>query len=785
MRTLIWMCLLMICSAGPVSAREFFVSPAGSDRNGGTKEKPFATLERARDAVRGLIKQGLKDDVTVHVAAGTFFLSETLKFGAEDSGTDEFAVSYASAAGEEPVISGGRRITGWKKTDGHLWTAQTRTGGDKDWAFRRLYVNGRRTQRARSDYFRLGNVTGGEGGAPLVYYVPPALVEDWKNVRDVEAVSLGRWAILRRPLASVEPAKGRMTIARPYTTPHPALVAKRGVSCYVENALELLDSPGEWYLDRHTGMITYYPRPDENMATAEVIAPVLERLVEVTGKTEAPVKNLHFRNLRFSHSNWALPEHGYIGTQACHHSGGGELWKTLPRATIEGAFRMECADRCRVEHCTFSGLNNCGLHLSARCRDNGVENCRFVDIGGNGIMVGVEGWTVLKEGSPRVPKNNRIFNNRVEKCGVEFFGAVGIWAGITEETRIMHNEVRDLPYSGISVGWKWNPKPTACRANVIANNHVHDVMKMLVDGGGIYTLGRQPETVVRANYIHSLKRGRWAEHGGPIYGLYLDQGSSGFLIEKNVVHDVPKPLRLNRCSRNWHTWKENTLVNVLPVFPKGLMGNALSIMKTGHGIEIPHAPKLDLQVFTVEAWGKLHRVPGGKDTRRWAVSKNGNEWTAGHYGLLVNGSRAGAYLNPKGGRDHCMGVWSEGGVLGTDTWHHLAATYDGKTLAVYCDGKKGAEKAVKQPYAAGKGPLMLGERSDRQRGFQWPGLLDEVRIYGRALSAEDIAARARNVRQEPPGGCVGYWGFNEGSGSGRVVQETMDKAGNLRTAAKP
>jgi hypothetical protein len=134
---------------------------------------------------------------------------------------------------------------------------------------------------------------------------------------------------------------------------------------------------------------------------------------------------------------------------------------------------------------------------------------------------------------------------------------VGIWAGVTEATRIEHNEVHDLPYSGISVGWSWNPDPTACRDNTIAHNHVHHVMKTLVDGGGIYTLGAQPGTVVRGNRIHDLKRGPWAERGGPIYGLYLDQGSKGFRIEDNVIRNVPRPLRLNRCKKAWHTWQNN------------------------------------------------------------------------------------------------------------------------------------------------------------------------------------------------------------------------------------
>ena len=145
----------------------------------------------------------------------------------------------------------------------------------------------------------------------------------------------------------------------------------------------------------------------------------------------------------------------------------------------------------------------------------------------------------------------------MEGCGVEYYGAVGVWVGFARETVISHNLIHDLPYSGISVGWQWNPKLTPCRENVIERNHIHDVMKRLGDGGGIYTLGFQPGTVIRGNHIHDVRRSRFAQ-AAPNNGMFIDEGSKGFLFERNVIYNTAAGLvRFNQCKREWHTWRDN------------------------------------------------------------------------------------------------------------------------------------------------------------------------------------------------------------------------------------
>jgi hypothetical protein len=187
-------------------------------------------------------------------------------------------------------------------------------------------------------------------------------------------------------------------------------------------------------------------------------------------------------------------------------------------------------------------------------------------------------------GGPRaeaeVPKRNRIANNHVHACGVEYYGAVGIWVGFAQQAVIAHNLVHGLPYSGVSVGWQWNPEPTPCKENTIEYNHIYDVMNRLCDGGCIYTLGFQPGTVIRGNHLHDSHRSRYAQ-GAPNNGMFIDEGSKGFLFEQNVIYDTAAELvRFNQCQRDWHTWKDNHF------------GPAAEVQQSGQAIIAQAGPEL-------------------------------------------------------------------------------------------------------------------------------------------------------------------------------------------------
>jgi hypothetical protein len=196
-------------------------------------------------------------------------------------------------------------------------------------------------------------------------------------------------------------------------------------------------------------------------------------------------------------------------------------------------------------------LGGSGIEVAHGCRGCVVRGNHVFDVSGNGIVIG---GPKIEE---RVPTASDVRNNHVHACGREYYGAIGIWVGFARGTQVAHNHVHDLPYTGISVGWEWNPQPTPCRENVIERNHVHNVMNRLCDGGCIYTLGYQPGTIIRENHLHDVNRSPLAQ-GAPNNGVFIDQGSKGYLFERNVIYDTnAAPIRFNQCQRDWHTWREN------------------------------------------------------------------------------------------------------------------------------------------------------------------------------------------------------------------------------------
>jgi hypothetical protein len=538
------------------AAGDLFVAPDGSDTNPGTQEKPFATIAGARDAVRHRIAEGLTSNVTVYLLAGTYRVAEPLVFGPEDSGDDNFAVTYAAQPGQAVVLSGGQPITGWKRGEGEIWIAPAPGVQEGKWNFRHLFVNGRRAVRARTPNVDAENpdwqLKGADLAADLSRYTltfPPGLLGAWSHQADIEVMVAGNWEINRLPVQSIDHDAGVVVLAPPHAQGHDAIRPGPGRWCHFEGAPELLDQPGEWYLDRPTGTLRYWPLAGEDMQTAEVIAPVAERLVEVKGLPDRPVRNLHFRGLRFEHTGLGLPEVGYLGIQACHHTTGTKWTGTWGR--VPAAICWNYVERSSLEDSVLTRLGGCGVELVTSCHDNLIQGNEITDVSGNGIMLGGP------RGEAEVPQRNRIRNNHVHACGVEYYGAVGIWVGFAQQAEIAHNLVHGLPYSGVSVGWQWNPEPTPCKQNTIQYNHIYDVMNRLCDGGCIYTLGFQPGTVIRGNHLHDARRSRYAQ-GAPNNGMFIDEGSKGFLFEQNVIYDTAAELvRFNQCRREWHTWQDN------------------------------------------------------------------------------------------------------------------------------------------------------------------------------------------------------------------------------------
>jgi hypothetical protein len=521
----------LIVAFGAVSracATVFYVAPNGNDQWSGTlaapaptqDDGPFATVTRARNAIRAL-KAGagaLTEPVTVRLRAGTYFLSEPFTLQPQDSGTADCPITYAAYDGEKPVLSGGFPITGWSpvQVNGHAaWAAPVPELSNGGYYFHQLFVNGERRPRprlpAQGPLYRFASLGVPPGsirwnqGQDQAYYSDDDL-RAWANLSDVDVVALHFWIESRLPLAQVDEANHLAKFARPsvfrLTDGQTTALAR----FYVENVFEALGAPGEWYLDRPSGLLYYIAMPGEDPRALEIIAPRLSEVVRFEGDFNARIYVEHVRleGLSFCHTEWDLPASIAGFKQAAFG--------------VPAAVSWQGARNCALRNCEIAHIGNYAVDIARGCDSNIVSANTMFDLGGGGVKI--------EEGSSAT----RVSDNRIQGGGRIFHSAVGIWVGNSGDNIITHNEVSDLYYTGISVGWRWDYKPTLTSNNAITFNHIHDIGGLLDDLGGVYTLSVSPGTVVRNNLIHDI-----TSANGRARGIYTDAGSSPIVIENNVV----------------------------------------------------------------------------------------------------------------------------------------------------------------------------------------------------------------------------------------------------------
>ncbi|MHA1714018.1 MAG: right-handed parallel beta-helix repeat-containing protein [Promethearchaeota archaeon] len=274
---------------------------------------------------------------------------------------------------------------------------------------------------------------------------------------------------------------------------------------WIENAYALLDEPGEWYFDKHTGWLFYYPLHDEpapNSTDIQFIIPRTETLLEINGTESQPVENIKFEGITFKHSNWLRPNKfglNHVDLQANFLITQSDTGRTHERSP--GAVIVSYAKNINFDRCIFTKLGSAALDLFVGAQDCVVQGCIFDDVSGTGVNVGDIDSSV-PEGSPKVPRNNSIQNNYFTNIAVEYKGGHGIWTGYVQDCKIEHNEISGTAYTTIAVGWGWSGKQTICHDNSINYNHISNFMMEMKDGGAIYTLSLQNGTRVQYNHIH-------------------------------------------------------------------------------------------------------------------------------------------------------------------------------------------------------------------------------------------------------------------------------------------
>lgn len=540
------------------SESEIYVSPNGNDNANGSKSNPIVTLQHAAELAR--TKAG-KVPVTIFLSDGYYRLTEPLELGINDGGTAEAPVHWQSMPGEKPIISGGVSVKNWTQEDDGMWSAALPV--DFHGNFRSFYVNDKRAVRARfpdNDFLKV--VKAGEDNRTNFFF-KKGQIPKVENAKELELVFMHDWSITRIGVRSIDWERNHLLAVDSIGArlsfftitnwgQHPRY--------YLENAREFCDSPGEWYCDFKERKIYYRPLPDEKIKETVGTIPIAEKLITITGNQEEHVGFISFDGITFEHTEWQIPSHGYCGVQACMYNDRSKNetgWNKVP-----AAIELDLARNCEFNNCTIRHTGGSGIWIRENCSQCEISDSHIYDISGNGINIG-EGRDRLVNGVPwwksapeQVTLNTKISHSLIEDCGKQFYGAIGIWGGLISNTVIDHNEIRNLPYTGISIGWMWNPDPTPCRENTLNANHIHHIMNKLSDGGGIYCLGLQPNSRITNNLIHdvTVNAGR-AESNG----MFLDEGITDVLVENNIVYNIARsPLRFHKAFNN--TVRNNVFV---------------------------------------------------------------------------------------------------------------------------------------------------------------------------------------------------------------------------------
>ncbi|MEW2545089.1 discoidin domain-containing protein [Streptomyces sp. NPDC047002] len=539
-----------LLTAGPAAAAPAHTAPAqvtytvAPDGHGDacSPGRPCA-LTTAQHKVRAATASH-RFDLRVVLTDGTYRLDGTFALDAAkgDGGQHGHTVTYQAAPGAHPVLSGGERVQGWHKGADGVWSARVPAGTDT----RQLYVDGVRGIRAR------GAAPTGFTRTATGYTTSDTALDGWKNISDVQFVYDVGWTEMYCGVSSVSGTTVTMdqpcfdnSTRKPY-----------GVNAdrpdRVENAGELLDDPGEWYLDKHAHTLYYKPRAGQDLPHADVEIPRLQTLVSGTGTAAHPLAGLAFSGVSFEYGGWTESDGpaGFSEVQANMRLTEPDGWEkqgscdryssTDPGSCPYGNWTMtpgnvvfDHTEGLSVTGGTFQHLGGAGLQLGRAVHGSTVKGNVFTDISGNGLEIG-NGADAVPADLSVLPAHNTVADNWVHHIAVEYTGGVGIFQGYSRDDTIEHNQVNDVPYSGISSNWGWGHTDTATSGNRILDNLVFDHMQLRSDGGGIYVLGQEGDSLADGLLISGnvVRNGNSADGG---HAVYTDGGSTDVTMTGNAM----------------------------------------------------------------------------------------------------------------------------------------------------------------------------------------------------------------------------------------------------------
>lgn len=512
---------------------------------------PLKSIKRAIELVCWLRNAGYFQPITIKIADEEYILDEALEICDKPGNYGGEISDIAIEPYTKTRILGARPLTGFRedKLNGvRCFSADVPEIKDGAW-YTDFYVDNERAKYTRFPSNGTLDPISVENNATAInahssWFI--AKKEDFEKISKFEnindcVVSFNHyWIDEHTTVAGIDETAQRVEFSVPSTYSLSSDYEASAMHYYIENVKEAFKNPGEWYLDRNEAKLYYVPKEGQTPENIRAYLPIFDEMIKISGTLEKPVKGICLRKLELA----------YNRGDAEWKENDGEKYASPLQSTYTGSglITMKYAQHCAIEDCTIHGTGIHAVRLDKGCRNVRIEDNDIYDIGAGGVVVAGGDAS-----SPETERscNNVIHNNRIEHLGRRYAAACGVLLCHASSNRVSHNEIADLYYTGISVGWIWGYADSVSDNNVIEYNHIHNVGQgALSDMGGIYLLGKQKGAIIRGNVIHDVEA---VHYGG--WGIYTDEGSSYIRIEKNLCYNLS-----HNCFHQ-HWGEANILVN--------------------------------------------------------------------------------------------------------------------------------------------------------------------------------------------------------------------------------